>query len=219
MADEEEVLSECSAAMLLMKLSCSPHSPNLLAQSAPAAAHQMISQPIFMDLPSPTSSSGASSFRSPTPSPPLSTSTTDEGIVKDLSIKRDKKLVFQCTFPGCQERQSTVSAIECHVRVQHLHRPEQVDSDDEDYDHEEEFYYTEIELRGDEVEPQTRRMASLSLADHLDMARPAHEDPSGPPEAVYFKRKLVKNDFSLSRSLPTSTPINVTIAPSSMVRH
>jgi hypothetical protein len=97
--DDEEVLSECSAAMLLMKLSCSPHSPGFqqltqqpasLAQSAPGTT-----LPIFMDLPSPASSSGASSFRSPTPSPPLSSSVTDEGIVKDLSVgsqHRDKKV-------------------------------------------------------------------------------------------------------------------------------
>lgn len=81
--DDESVLSECSAAMLLMKLSCSPHSPFLNGQL------QSPQQSPYADLPSPAgSSSGASSFRSATPSPPLSTSNTDEGIVKDLTLKK-----------------------------------------------------------------------------------------------------------------------------------
>jgi hypothetical protein len=77
------VLSECSAAMLLMKLSCSPHSP-FSPQMAKIA-----------DLPSPLgSSSGASSFRSLTPSPPLSSSNTDEGIVKDIKKQVRTKMLL-----------------------------------------------------------------------------------------------------------------------------
>lgn len=86
--DDEAVLSECSAAMLLMKLSCSPHA---------AALHHSL--PAYSDLPSPAGShdsrdtaNGSSSGygRSATPSPPLSSSTTDEGIVKDLNSKLKK---------------------------------------------------------------------------------------------------------------------------------
>ena len=96
--DDEEVLSECSAAMLLMKLSCSPHSPNLFSPSSSAsasAAATTASTPTKKELPTPSlgSSSGASSFRSATPSPPLSASATDEGIVKDMSTKRTRKMV------------------------------------------------------------------------------------------------------------------------------
>ena len=52
-------------------------------------------------------------------------------------------------------------------------------------DGEEEFYYTEVEIPS--TAPRVRaytepasQMANLSLADHLDMARPAHEDPGFP---------------------------------------
>ena len=52
-------------------------------------------------------------------------------------------------------------------------------------DGEEEFYYSEVEIPS--TAPRTRaytepasQMANLSLADHLDMARPAHEDPGIP---------------------------------------
>ena len=52
-------------------------------------------------------------------------------------------------------------------------------------DGEEEFYYTEVDIPS--TAPRTRaytepasQMANLSLADHLDMARPAHEDPGFP---------------------------------------
>lgn len=199
--DEEEVLSECSAAMLLMKLSCSPHSPKMQFSGS---------------LPSPSgdemSSSGASSFRSSTPSPPLSSSMTDEGIVKDLSVK--SKIIYQCTFPGCREHRTEVEAIESHVRVEHLQRPEVIDNDDEDRDHEEEFYYTEIELDG--TDAPLKHLASLSLADHWDMARPPHEDPNRAKRA-YNKYVVPHSTASLlSKSLPTHSTINVplTIAPS-----
>ena len=85
--DDEETMTECSAAMLLMKLSCSPHS-NPLAMSFISGTGHNGSLPSYPNMPSPVDSSGASSFRSATPSPPLSsstgTSTADEGIVKDL---------------------------------------------------------------------------------------------------------------------------------------
>ncbi|TRY72767.1 hypothetical protein TCAL_00186 [Tigriopus californicus] len=132
--DDEETLSECSAAMLLMKLSCSPHSPRYFQGDLPS--------PLGVD--DVLSSSGASSFRSLTPSPPLSSSVTDEGIVKDIRMK--STTIYQCTFPGCREQRLSVESIESHVRKEHLKRPEYLTvEEDEDRDHEEEFYYTEIE--------------------------------------------------------------------------
>eukprot|EP00095_Tigriopus_kingsejongensis_P006543 maker-scaffold515_size150689-snap-gene-0.29 protein:Tk06543 transcript:maker-scaffold515_size150689-snap-gene-0.29-mRNA-1 annotation:"zinc finger protein 704-like" len=200
--DEEETLSECSAAMLLMKLSCSPHSPRNLPS----------------DLPSPLgagddamSSSGASSFRSSTPSPPLSSSVTDEGIVKDIRLK--PMIIYQCTFPGCREQRITVDSIEAHVRTEHLKRPEKLVGGDEDRDHEEEFYYTEIEPTGNSyLDAPFTHLASLSLAEHLDMVRPPHEDPT-----QGFRRWITSEANSgLSKSLPTRNPLAVplTIAPS-----
>lgn len=199
--DDEETMTECSAAMLLMKLSCSPG-------SNPAMAAAMLltnfenginghsgSLPSYPNMPSPVDSSGASSFRSATPSPPLSsstgTSTADEGIVKDLfstdqmqgsrSTHYKPKVVYQCTYPGCKiAAVKSIRAIEAHVRREHLGR-----ADDHPDDGEEEFYYTEVEIPS--TAPRVRaytepasQMANLSLADHLDMARPAHEDPGFP---------------------------------------
>jgi len=201
--DDEETMTECSAAMLLMKLACSPGSnPALAAAMLLTNFENGInghsgSLPSYPNMPSPVDSSGASSFRSATPSPPLSsstgTSTADEGIVKDLfstdqmqgsssrSTHYKPKVVYQCTYPGCKiAAVKSIRAIEAHVRREHLGR-----ADDHPDDGEEEFYYTEVEIPS--TAPRVRaytepasQMANLSLADHLDMARPAHEDPGFP---------------------------------------
>ncbi len=163
--------------------------------------------------------------------------------------------IYQCTYPGCHERRSTVDSIESHVRVEHLNRPEELDLsvDEADRDHEEEFYYTETEVTEEEWSrmaapqqtfqppPPSRRMASLSLADHLDMARPAHEDPSGsgsspsvgkqfrPAAAVTVVRRKAHHSAVggtgsgqtqqslLSRSLPNQSSMPIAIAPSPTV--
>nr|CAD7392128.1 unnamed protein product [Timema cristinae] len=76
------------------------------------------------------------------------------------------RLVFQCTWPSCGVATSNCTTIETHVRKVHL-GPKLEDS--ELSDHEEEFYYTELELR-----PHTYSPPTMS---HRDMARPPHEDP------------------------------------------
>ena len=91
-----------------------------------------------------------------------------------------QKVVYQCTYPGCKTAAvKSVRAIEAHVRREHLNRSDDHYPDDG----EEEFYYTEVEIPS--TTPRARaytepasQMATLSLADHLDMARPAHEDPT-----------------------------------------
>lgn len=170
---KDSQMDECSAALVLMSLSCSPHSSNLSVFSYPST--------------SPGSSSSSASYRS-TPSPPpraysphsapLSwSSVSDEGIVMDYypdDLPRKKKnltrIVFQCTWPSCLKITNTCEAIEAHVRDEHL-------KDHVCEDAEEEFYYTEIEL-GLTSPPPT-----LS---HRDMARPFHEDPD-------YQRQLVGN--------------------------
>lgn len=160
-----EGMDECTAALVLMSLSCSPHSP-----------HRFERFPWGEQL-SPCSSDAAlgSSWQSgtgrrSTPSPPLSSdgsvaaynnnnnsgrwstlNTTDEGIVIDEFEELPKKkkpmsrMVFQCTWPGCQHLTTTCSAIESHVRKLHL-GPRENGEDSDLSDHEEEFYYTEVEL-------------------------------------------------------------------------
>ena len=87
MDDDNETMTECSAAMLLMKLSCSPASAAAgLGNFMPSTSAPNYTNPDRP--PSVDSSSGASSFRSSTPSPPLSSSaTTDEGIIKDFPME------------------------------------------------------------------------------------------------------------------------------------
>lgn len=171
---KDSQMDECSAALVLMSLSCSPHSPNLTALSYPGT--------------SPCSSSSSSASYRSTPSPPpivysphgtslSSSSISDEGIVLDYfpdELPRKKKnltrIVFQCTWPSCLKITSTCEAIEAHVRNEHL-------KDKICEDAEEEFYYTEVEM-GLTSPPPT-----LS---HRDMARPFHEDPD-------YQRLLVGN--------------------------
>eukprot|EP00096_Caligus_rogercresseyi_P010013 TRINITY_DN3518_c0_g1_i2.p1 TRINITY_DN3518_c0_g1~~TRINITY_DN3518_c0_g1_i2.p1 ORF type:complete len:400 (+),score=99.81 TRINITY_DN3518_c0_g1_i2:427-1626(+) len=198
--DEEEVMTECTAAMVLMKLSCSPGSWN---------NHNTDCE--FY------SSSGASSYRSSTPSPPLSSSasTIDEGIVKDFPVQSSSstKVIYQCTYPGCSERRDSINSIEAHVRRLHLNRPDPHSSDVRD--HEEEFYYTEFEVEQEEnnVSSPVKNgffdyysfRGSASLVDHLDMARPAHEDP-GTSTAVRFTPHGFSSSAAISSYLPTIAP-------------
>ncbi|CAL4239689.1 unnamed protein product [Meganyctiphanes norvegica] len=90
----------------------------------------------------------------------------DDGLNLDDSLFDDTvprkrrsstRIMFKCTWVGCQEITSSSGAIERHVRLQHLGRAErsgtvsemsensESDSDSDD-DHEEEFYWTEIEV-------------------------------------------------------------------------
>jgi len=254
--DDEETMTECSAAMLLMKLSCSPmtSSPNSLllaaAAQAAAAAAQNDNRP-----PSADSSSGASSFRSSTPSPPLSSSAaTDEGIVKDMD--RSGRVLYQCTYRGCGEHHCSVRSIEAHVRKEHLLKE---DPDRLLEEGEEEFYYNEIEAEDSitsKLLPQqlllqqqqqqyqahyfpirarsyssssasssVSQLASLSLVDHLDMARPAHEDPGRGAIAqrsilVHQKQPATTTGTSSLITMRTTRDTNnaismpITIAPS-----
>ena len=91
------------------------------------------------------------------------------------------------------------------------------DLEDEERDHEEEFYYTEIEVgpRGD-IQPPHKHLAALSLADHWDMVRPPHMDPSVAKALAKTQgRKRTTSETVLSKSLPNSNVrVPITIAPS-----
>ena len=118
-----------------------------------------------------------------------------------------QKVVYQCTYPGCRiAAVKSIRAIEAHVRKEHLGRAENHGPDDG----EEEFYYTEVEIPN--VLPRTRaytepasQMANLSLADHLDMARPAHEDPEITTAVSGFRNKM----RSLSGTHSTTTAMSL----------
>lgn len=197
---KEDLMNECTAALVLMSLSCSPHSPSLNGISGWPERFS----------PSPSLSD---SWRSNTPSPPLSeggyaTSCIDEGIVIDEDFedlpkrKKTNRIVFQCTWPGCSVITTTCTAIESHVRKVHLGpRPEtDLDGSDMDDDHEEEFYYTEVEVT------HITHTSSPPTLSHRDMARPPHEDPE-------YQKSL--NNFTVNNQIagPISIPSNETSMP------
>ncbi|KAF5277740.1 hypothetical protein FQR65_LT03720 [Abscondita terminalis] len=189
-------MDECSAALVLMSLSCSPHSPNFGGMSWGGT--------------SPGSSSSASWRSSPSPpprddvsSPPvLSTSAaSDEGIVVDYfdELPRKKKpltrIVFQCTWPGCMVTTNSCETIEAHVRNDHLK-----DRGDLITDGEEEFYYTEVEVG-------VHTNSSPPTMSHRDMARPPHEDPE-------YQRQIVGS----FRQTLLSGPINIPQSPHKLLK-
>ncbi|EFX76328.1 hypothetical protein DAPPUDRAFT_226110 [Daphnia pulex] len=268
--EDSDVMDECAAAMVLMRLSCSPHSPrwedvaawqqsNHSSSSSSGAFSWRGSVSSSSDSPPHASSSSGSTgaagrvlpvgtgrklkFRSATPSPPLMSGSApanfsgslnkfhpganrapvaknaqDDGIVSDESISEcdegpspsQVRTIYQCTWPGCLTTTDNCEAIETHVRSIHL-GPRQID--EEISDHEEEFYYTEVEEEGDEeiadqqstTLPPMAEVVESSVAQtqsfqqphpgwmasspptlsHMDMARPPHEDPE-------YQRALMK---------------------------
>ncbi|XP_014246401.1 zinc finger protein 395 isoform X2 [Cimex lectularius] len=197
---KEDLMDECTAALVLMHLSCSPHSPSgWVEQLSPSA-----------------SLSDACSWRSGTPSPPLSESApnwfsaSDEGIGLDDDYdelpkkkKAATRTVYQCSWPGCHVMRETCNSIETHVRKTHLgpRNEREGDEDMEGDDHEEEFYYTEVEIG------LTSPTPTLS---HRDMARPPHEDPE------YQRAMSVGNSVAGAISIPKtnfSWPVTATVSP------
>ncbi|TRY72766.1 hypothetical protein TCAL_00187 [Tigriopus californicus] len=144
------------------------------------------------------------------------TSSKDE---KDISGQTEhSQIIYKCTWPNCETAMNTQSEIERHIRRHHLKKPDP--KSEEERDHEEDFYYEEIQvpchsqliskcgspsavrpsqfplvhhgttpLTSHRIQGQTssgRAITVLSkvggrsihvLADHIDMARPPHENP------------------------------------------
>ncbi|KAL1140330.1 hypothetical protein AAG570_000262 [Ranatra chinensis] len=100
-------------------------------------------------------------------------------------------MVYQCTWPKCNVRTMSCPEIETHVRRAHL-GPRMEDEGMEGDDHEEEFYYTEVEFS------MTSPPPTLS---HRDMARPPHEDPE-------YQKSLGLNRPISSFSWPISSALS-----------
>ncbi|XP_043475291.1 zinc finger protein 704 isoform X2 [Leptopilina heterotoma] len=112
----------------------------------------------------------------------------------------ETRSVFKCSWPRCFAVRSTIEMIEKHVRESHL-GPRKKD----ETDHEEEFYYQEIEMD---------LVSSPPTMSHRDMARPPHEDPEylkqfhveAIPASIYAENALRgdrPNPFSISSSSST----------------
>ncbi|XP_022255465.1 zinc finger protein 395-like [Limulus polyphemus] len=204
--DDGDVMNDCSAAMVLMSLSCSPKSPRRSDSGLYAYSWTSSTSSGFQEWDSPRSDT-----RTATPSPPsplvvmetvTSGQVSDEGIEMDetvgfmeepLSEKRKTRTLFQCTWPGCGKQYYLCEDVEKHVRMRHLRRSKTQISDLSD-DHEEEFYYTEIEIDHHPTPPPASPegstdsvLLSPELANiytssaptlsHLDMVKPPHENP------------------------------------------
>lgn len=189
--EDVEMIDENIAAMVLTSLSCSPQSPNFTDLKEGSYSHK---QP-DTQLSSSASSIGFYSNQSEhsDPSPPsshLSESAPagsagmlfgpfmpDEGLgleeeeeQQNIHNKRQLKTMFQCTWPRCGKISSTCTDIEKHVRLKHLGVKE--GSNDSDSEHEEEFYYTEIEVN---VESVTQGLSDMCTT-----------SPSSPTDRLYI---------------------------------
>ncbi|XP_037507307.1 zinc finger protein 704 isoform X2 [Rhipicephalus sanguineus] len=231
-SEDADTMDDCMAAMVLMRLSCSPKSPRV-PSDAPGTPSWT------------SSSSGASSWasgRSPprtgTPSPPAGLAadartfwrmspTQDEGVdfaenfgssVESGCAKR-KRVLYKCMWKECGERFSTCKDVERHVRVKHLGRGDESE-DSASSDHEEEFYYTESEedddiesdsgstLLGEHGECTHNVYTSAPTLSHLDMARPPHEDPQYQMLARVSPQKFMRLSPKTLSVSPKSSPLH-----------
>jgi len=221
---EDLVMDDCAAAMVLMSLSCSPKSPlNVLNRlhTAFAAAKYSSSTDSGVLLESPQDPT-----RVKQQSPDMLVGEMELDPMEVGTLKR-KRIIFMCTWPGCDVKYRSNSAIERHVRAVHLgpSAPE----------NEEEFYYTEIEVF---EEVQSKRFNSPSVTEsegsehssgglspvpspgpyilspsaptwsHLDMARPPHEDPE------YQERLRRQQMFSSPINIPGVSFAHFDVSPS-----
>lgn len=228
--EDADTMDDCMAAMVLMRLSCSPKSPKVPSDGAGTLSWT-------------SSSSGTSSWdsdRSPprtgTPSPPGSAGnvpdartfwrmspTQDEGIdlyeatgfpVESCCPKK-KRVLYKCMWKECGARFTTCKDVERHVRVKHLKRGDESE-DSASSDHEEEFYYTESEEENvgeGEVEGDSSSGGTLleesgeSLPNIYTSSAPtlSHLDMARPPHED-------PQYHMLTRTVPVLTPPGLTTA-------
>lgn len=180
--EDVEMMDETIAAMVLTSLSCSPASPQFqgsftdnnfkfsaLSSSANSSGfHSERSDPsppsLHLSESAPVRSSGGFTVGSYNRDDEIEIDFDEENIdVDTVEEKRkrqtNRRLRYQCTFPGCGQVTDTCPSIEKHVRLAHLGCNE---SDDSRSDGEEEFYYTEIEVNVDNVTQKFSQMCTSS---------------------------------------------------------
>eukprot|EP00096_Caligus_rogercresseyi_P010646 TRINITY_DN3964_c0_g1_i1.p1 TRINITY_DN3964_c0_g1~~TRINITY_DN3964_c0_g1_i1.p1 ORF type:complete len:641 (-),score=149.98 TRINITY_DN3964_c0_g1_i1:1782-3704(-) len=243
------VMTECTAAMVLMNLSFSPR--NKIAGCCSSST--LIAQHGGVSPSSSSTSSGVSSLGSSWTSLSaqnpnlteaeallqLSNQESDEGILSDQSsavdsdepTKRIKtehvRIIFKCTWPGCAVIRDVCSDIERHIRKEHLRKAEP--ESEEENDHEEEFYFTEIDVpiessldssfyRGRPLpafSPTTTKIppSPSSPPSSCFHPLPSYTQPSLPPPSHYIHHH--PSSALLSSSIP---PLPTSFSPSSTAR-
>ncbi|XP_031960047.1 zinc finger protein 395 isoform X4 [Corvus moneduloides] len=161
-ADAAVEMDEMVAAMVLTSLSCSPavRSPpggDGGGLPPPRAACEAWKESGDVSD-SGSSSSGRGSAGSAAPSPPRPSGTArsspaaDDGFDTDCEPfprdepaprRRKNSVVFKCLWPGCGKELRSVVGIKRHVRTRHLRDG----PDSEHRKQEEDFYYTEVQLK------------------------------------------------------------------------
>lgn len=236
--DDVEMMDETIAAMVLTSLSCSPASPQF-----PVSMTETTDKGNSL-LSTSANSSGFYSERSD-PSPPLSSHLSesapaatvgtifgsytgkDDGIdlqerveeyfdecdepKRKRSLQAQKKTMYQCTWKGCAKIHNTCSGIEKHVRTKHLGLMDTEDLSD----HEEEFYYTEIEVNVDNVTKTFSDMFTSSPPEtsfiEMHHGIPDHDyQKKEPRQPVHtFASSVPSGGFFTQGTGQTTTPISV----------
>lgn len=123
-------------------------------------------------------------------------SNTSTGSVSVTSSSSPTSHMYQCTWPKCYFVTSSCFTVEDHVRQSHLKlgpkKDRGTDDDSDLSDHEEEFYYTEVEFDISNSPP------TLS---HMDMCRPPREDPE-------YQKNLTKPGF-IGQNVSSAGPISI----------
>jgi len=199
------------AALALQNLSCSPASPHFPPPAPPGQG---------LDLSrSPRSWNDRFTFR-PSPSPPAAyismsapmgffgSASTDEGIEEDtmypmddlISSKRQKVIQepvktttkYKCTWKGCRAIEEDCGDIEKHIRNSHL-GPREMTEDLSD--HEEEFYYEEIEHT--DMDEMTANMEVMTCA-----------SPTQSCPLNLSLPRAIKQELPLSLPIPKSSSLD-----------
>ncbi|XP_054159207.1 zinc finger protein 704-like [Oppia nitens] len=169
--DDYNVMDDCMAAMVLMSLSCSPKSPSIdtrLKKTLPANTKQKL----FNNNNNNNITGNYNNNESLTDS-------VDEGIemddmiafaFDDIKSQTTSMIIYKCTWPGCRLQYETCDQIEQHVRTMHLGKI------GDNSDREEEFYYTEVELR-----TQSSKRSSISNSSSFSTTESSSAESSPHP--------------------------------------
>ncbi|CAD5125228.1 DgyrCDS13467 [Dimorphilus gyrociliatus] len=148
----EEIMDEEQAAMVLTSLSCSPKLSSSYQDNSGSVSSGVFSMP--SESPPSLLSTSAPPNLQDDMIDTMSSSSNEEDEMKGT------RTVFQCTWRNCEKIMSTRIMIEKHIRQEHLGR-----GADEDWsDHEEDFYYNEIEVSVDTVTDQLADMHTYSTS-------------------------------------------------------
>ncbi|ELU09886.1 hypothetical protein CAPTEDRAFT_225922 [Capitella teleta] len=233
--DEEDsydnIMDERTAAMVLTTLSCSPVSPvfpmGIFTEkgSSPNGPGSSIGSSGVWGMKGSSGSPSPPQFslsQSAPSGPVFGSLPNDEGLSMDSSSEEEEdlqpkrkrmstRMVFKCTWPGCEKVSNIRSAMEHHVRNEHLKgKPKPaVSSDSDSSDHEEEFYYTEEEVSVDTV---TRTFADMYTSSQDPAEEKLPPSPSHIPDHDYPKKSSpmsipwASSDNSESDGFPASFP-------------